>query len=86
MTYSEAIEYKNKNADLIGTTDRGVKVGKLIIVPSDKEEQERFLESYLRICDEEVAIMPFMNDSVEVWAIDIEHLYQNNALFYKRLA
>lgn len=87
MTYSEAIEYKNNNAGLIGTsTERGLKIGKIIIVPSNEYERERFFSSFLLSNDDESAIVPFIKGPVEVWAIDLEYLNRNNVLFYKKLA
>lgn len=87
MTYSEAVKYKIDNVGLIGTsTERGLKIGKIIIVPSNESEREKFFSSFLLSNDDESAIIPFMKGSVEVWAIDIEYLNRNNVLFYKKLA
>ena len=86
MNYSEALEFKKLNGYLIGTTtDRGLKIGKLIIVPENEDDRNKFFSTYLRSNDENVAILPFVNWPVEVWAIDIEYLNRNNVLFYKKL-
>lgn len=87
MTYSEAIEYKKNHVGLIGTsTERGLKIGKIIIVPSNENEREKFFSSFLLSNDDESAIIPFKKGSVEVWAIDLDYLNRNNVLFYKKLA
>lgn len=86
MNYSEALDFKKQNANLVGTiTNRGLKIGKLIIVPENENDRNMFFSSYLRFNDENVAIEPYTNSSVEVWAIDIEYLNRNNVLFYKKL-
>lgn len=86
MNYSEALDFKKQNAHLIGTTtDRGIKIGKLIIVPENEHDRNKFFYSFLRSNDEDVAILPYVNSPVEVWAVDIEYLNRNNVLFYKKL-
>lgn len=86
MNYSEALNYIQNNKQLIGTTtDRGLKIGKLIVVPADEVKRKKFFTSYLLTNDENSAIFPYVEDSVEVWAIDLEYLYRNNVLFYKKL-
>lgn len=87
MNYSEALEYIKANISLLGTTtDRGLKIGKMIIVPADENNRSKFFSSYLISNDEETAILPYSHGLVEVWAIDLEYLNRNNVLFYKKLA
>ena len=87
MDYSEALEFKKQNTNLIGTTtDRGLKIGKLIIVPANENNRNKFFSSYLLHYNEDTAILPYTNEPVEVWAIDLEYLNRNNVLFYKKLA
>ena len=87
MNYSEALEFKEQNANLIGTTtDRGLKIGKLIIVPANENERNKFFSSFLLHYNEDAAILPYTKEPVEVWAIDLEYLNRNNVLFYKKLA
>lgn len=87
MNYSEALEFKKQNANLVGTTtERGLKIGKLIIVPANEKDRNKFFSSYLLSYNEETAIYPYVNGPVEVWAIDLEYLNRNNVLFYKKLA
>ena len=86
MDYSEAIKYRNENENLIGTkTDKGLKIGQLLIVPADDEDRRKFFSSYFFIGDENEAIRPFVGSPVEVWAIDTEFLNKNNVLFYDKL-
>lgn len=86
MNYNNAVKYKKENDNLVGrTTDKGLKIGKLIIVPADEENREKFFSSYLISNDEISAIRPFVSMPVEVWAIDLDYLKRNNVLFYKKL-
>lgn len=86
MDYNNAVKYKEENIKLVGTiTDKGLKIGKLIIVPSDEGNREKFFSSYLLSNDEISAIRPFLSMPVEVWAIDLDYLNKNNVLFYKKL-
>ena len=86
MDYSEAIKFRNDNEYLIGTkTDKGLKIGQLLIVPADDEDRRKFFSSYFFIGDENEAIRPFVGWPVEVWAIDTEFLNKNNVLFYDKL-
>lgn len=86
MKYSEAQEYIKDNKNLIGTTTaRGLNIGKLIIVPSNENSRSKFFSSYLLTNDEKSAILQYVNESVEVWAIDLFYLQRNNVLFYKKL-
>lgn len=87
MIYSEALEFIKANANLLNTTtERGLKIGKMIIVPADERNRNKFFSSYLLTNDEKKAILPYSKGLVEVWAIDLEHLNRNNVLFYKKLA
>ena len=53
MNYSEALEFKKLNGNLIGTTtDRGLKIGKLIIVPENEDDRNKFFSTYLSSNDE----------------------------------
>lgn len=87
MNYSEAIQFIQNNSQLIGTTtERGLKIGKLIIVPVDEVKRNKFFSSYFQTNDENSSILPYMNEPLEVWAIDLEYLTRNNVLFYKKLS
>ena len=86
MDYSEAIKFRNDKECLIGTkTDKGLKIGQLLIVPADEGDRRKFFSSYFFIGDENEAIRPFVGSPVEVWAIDTEFLNKNNVLFYDKL-
>lgn len=86
MNYSEALDFKKQNANLIGTTtNKGLKIGKLIIVPENEDDRNKFFSTFLFSDDENVAILPYANCPVEVWAIDMEYLNRNNVLFYEKL-
>ena len=86
MDYSEAIKFLNDNENLIGTkTDKGLKIGKLLVVPANEEDRRKFFSYYFFHGDENEAIRPFIGSPVEVWAIDTEFLNKNNVLFYDKL-
>ena len=87
MNYSEAIKFIQNNSQLIGTTtERGLKIGKLIVVPVDEVKRNKFFSSYFLTNDENLAISPYTKEPLEVWAIDLEYLTRNNVLFYKKLS
>jgi hypothetical protein len=85
MKYSKAILLKEKNKNLIGTTDeRGFKVGDLIILPSDNSLQNRFLRYYL-MNDHELPYQFKPDEDVVLWALDTEHFEDSNVLFYSNI-
>lgn len=86
MNYSEALKFIQDNNRLIGTTtESGFKIGKLVIVPTDEVKRNKFFSSYLLTNDENSSISPYINEPLEVWAIDLGYLTRNNVLFYKKL-
>ena len=86
MDYSEAIKFLNDNETLIGTkTDKGLKIGKLLVVPANEGDRRKFCSNYFFNGDENEAIRPFIGSPLEVWAIDTEFLNKNNVLFYDKL-
>lgn len=87
MTYLEALEFKNSNQSLRGsTTSSGFVMDEIIIVPSDTAVRERFFQSYLLYGNDEIALEPFKNLDLEVWGINKNYLIENNVLFYKKLS
>ena len=86
MKYDEAIKLKEANKKLVGTIDeKGFIIGDILIVPSDKKKRNVFFRSYLINHDSNMAIFPFKDADVEVWAIDTKHLEDANILFYNKL-
>lgn len=86
MNYRDAKKVREQNLHLIGTTDaKGFIVGDIIIVPIEKKQQNAFFVTYLSSRNAEIAITPFINEDLEVWAIDTKHLYDANILFYNKL-
>ena len=48
MKYEEAIKLRNKNLNLIGTTDdKGFIIGEILIVPSNENLRNDFFVKYL---------------------------------------
>ena len=87
MTYSEAIQWREKNLHLVGTTDKkGFVVSDLIIVPSNIQDRDVFLRNYLFTSNKNSAILPYKNKEVQVWSIDLGRMETHNILFYNILA
>lgn len=86
MKYEEAIKLRNKNLNLIGTTDdKGFIIGEILIVPSNEKLRNDFFVKYLLHKDANNAITPYLNEDMEVWSIDTKHLQDANILFYNKL-
>lgn len=86
MTYKEALELKKVKECLIGSiAENGFNIDKILIVPTKDASRNAFLNSYLVNGNEEISISPYVNESLEVWAIDAKHLKEANILFYKKL-
>ena len=86
MTYNEAINLKNDNIRLIGSTDeKGFTIGDIVILPTNDKEQELFFKQYLLSWNNESAIFPFRNSDLQVWAIDTDYLKKASILFYNKL-
>jgi len=87
MTYSAALEWRNKNLQLIGTIDKkGFVVSDLILVPSNAQDRDAYLRNYLFAGRNESAILPYMNQELQVWSVDLNRLETHNILFYNILA
>ena len=87
MTYKEAIDWIKANKNLIGTkTENDLLLGDLVAVPTNSNEQEVFLRSYVLNRNGVASIIPYVNSDLEVWAIDTYHLETSGVLFYKKLA
>ena len=55
-------------------------------MPVGEVKRNKFFSSYFQTNDENSSILPYMNEPLEVWAIDLEYLTRNNVLFYKKLS
>ena len=87
MTYSAAIQWKNEHLQLIGTIDKkGFVVSDLILVPSNPQDRDVYLQSYLFAGRDESAIQPYTNQEFQVWSVDLDRLESHNILFYNILA
>ncbi len=86
MTYKEALGLKNNRINLIGQVDeKGFIIGELLILPSDNQLRTKFFQAYLTYRNPELALKPYLNQDLEVWAIDIKHLDEANVLFFKKI-
>lgn len=87
MTYTEAIQWRENNKNLIGTTDeKGFIVSDLFVVPANPNDRDIFLRNYLFSENKEAAIQPYINDDVQVWSVDLARIESDNILFYNVLA
>lgn len=87
MTYEEAKKWREANISLIGTKDgKGFDITDLFIVPEKESERNSFFRSYLLGKDVNAAILPYVNKKMQVWAVDLDHLREDNVLFYDVLA
>ena len=86
MTYAEAAKWREENLDRVGSTDeKGFIVDDLLIVPAENPDRDNFLSQYIQDVEASVAIIPFMNDNMQVWAVDTRHLKSTNVLFFNIL-
>lgn len=87
MNYQEAIDLKVQKKNLIGTIDeKGFYIDELVIVPKDQTLQQEFWRKYMLSMDAEAAILPYTNESLDVWAIDKHHLQEAGVLFFTSLS
>lgn len=83
MTYEEAQIKRQSMSNLIGTIDKkGFVINEIIIVPTDIVKRDIFVNNFVISRDGDASVMPFVNDDVQLWAIDTEHLDKANVLFY----
>lgn len=83
MNYQEAIALKAKKQSLIGSVDKmGFVINEIIIVPTDESKKNAFMQTYVinRNCEE--SLLPYINDDLQLWAVDTEYLEKANVLFY----
>lgn len=85
MKYKKALELLESKQSLKGIVDeKGFLVGDIIIVPSEKNKRDLFLQNYTQ--NGRNVVCPFCEDEdVEVWAIDTAYLEKANVLFYNKL-
>lgn len=83
MTYQEAINELSLKQDLIGTTDKkGFIINEIIIVPTDEQKKNAFIQSFIITRNSMQCILPYVNDDLQLWAIDTQYLDNANVLFY----
>jgi hypothetical protein len=82
MNLEEATELKNNNEHLIGQKYRGGTIEELIIRPTNGNEFDAFVKSYLRTMNAELSIQPFLGSDLVVDAVcDREKIRTNNIFF-----
>lgn len=87
MTYEEALILKKQKSNLIGTVDeKGFTIGEILIVPTNEKSRNDFFMSYLLNRNADMSIESFINEPMELWAIDTKHLEEANVLFYNKLS
>lgn len=87
MTFPEALQLVERKKSLIGTTtEKGLLIDLIIIVPTDKEQREKFVRSLMVTRSPQKSIVPFMESDVEVWATNSDYLYKRGILFFDVLS
>ena len=88
MKYSETLQWIETHKDLIGPVDEkeGFIVSDLLIVPTNFQNQDDFLRNYLLTSNKEAAILPYVNDEVEVWSVDLSRNESCNLISNNKLA
>lgn len=87
MTFTEALQLVERKKSLIGSkTEKGMLIDLIIIVPTDKEQREKFVRSLMVTRSPQKSIVPFMESDVEVWATNSDYLYKQGILFFDVLS
>lgn len=66
MDFDTAVRLKKENQDLVGKNVNGATIDEIWIYPTNKESYVRFLQLYRRHFDPDQAIVPFVNEDVDV--------------------
>ena len=83
MTFPQALQLIERKKNLIGTTtDKGLFIDLILIVPTDTNLRDQFINSLKFTRNPQKSIVPFMGSDVEVWAANSEYLYKQNLLAY----
>ena len=69
MIFEQACQIINNNLHLLGQVYLGQTIDELIIVPTNQQHLQEFEMAYIRLWDAQQAIVPFINEDVEVYAI-----------------
>ena len=86
MKFTEALQLIESNKDILGTTtDKGLLIELILIVPTEQRNQKQFINSLNLSHNPQQSILPFTNDDVEVWATNADYLYKKNILFFQVL-
>lgn len=86
MEIKKARQVKEKNEQIIGLKDeKGFTATSIIIVPSNPHHNEQFLKLFIESKDAELSLIPYLNEDLEVWAIDEIYLKRDNILIHKSL-
>lgn len=87
MTFTEALQLVERKKSLIGSkTEKGMLIDLIIIVPTDKEQREKFVRSLMVTRSPQKSIVPFMESDVEVWVTNSDYLYKRGILFFDVLS
>lgn len=76
MKYNEILDVIEKKQNLIGNVYQGFKVSGFLIVPSNYFKRKKFFASYYENKNAFMAIQPFKDDELELWAVDFREVSQ----------
>lgn len=86
MKYIDATIARRSYLNLIGTRDENrLVIDDIVIAPADVNEQLHFIKKLLCGYNNEAAIRPYLNEDVQLWAIDKYHLKKDGIFAYKIL-
>lgn len=87
MNIQEARKIVSLYQKLIGTkNDKGFSIDHILIVPRDSKKRDAYLKNYIKTLDMELALNPYINDELDVWAVDFTHLDDSRTLFFNKLS
>ena len=83
MTFTQALQLIERKKNLIGTTtDKGLLIDLILVVPTDTNLRNQFIDNLMVTRSPQKSIVPFMGSDVEVWATNSDSLYKQGILFY----
>lgn len=86
MNFKDALQLIESKKDIIGTTDdKGLLIDLILIVPTEQRNKGQYINTLNQSHNPQQAILPFVNEDVEVWATNADYLYKKGVLFYRVL-
>lgn len=72
---------------LIGTVnDKGFVIDHILIVPRNPKSRQSYFKVYVTNLEMEEALAPFVNEDLDIWAVDFTHVQDSQTLFFNKLS